>query len=85
MKRAKVSELKARLSAYLAEVRAGEEVLVCDRSTPIARLTPVDQDTDDLTIIPESAPAASVRDMVGVRPKGPVDVDALLAELRRDR
>ena len=85
MTRVKVSELKARLSAYLAEVRAGGEVLVFDRSTPIARLTPVDRDTDDLSIIPESAPPASVRKIAGVRPKGPVDVDALLAELRRDR
>ena len=80
-----MSELKARLSAYLAQVRAGGEVLVLDRSTPIARLTPVERDTDDLSIIPESAPPASVRKIAGVRPKGPVDVDALLAELRRDR
>lgn len=38
MRRAKVSELKARLSSYLADVRGGESVLVCDRNTPIARL-----------------------------------------------
>ena len=40
MTRAKVSELKARLSAYLAEVRGGGEVIVYDRATPIARLVP---------------------------------------------
>jgi prevent-host-death family protein len=38
---AKVSELKAGLSAYLARVKAGEEVVVTDRGTPVARLVPV--------------------------------------------
>lgn len=36
-----VSELKARLSAFLDIVREGDEVLVTDRGRPIARLTPV--------------------------------------------
>lgn len=85
MTRAKVSELKARLSAYLAEVRAGGEVLVCDRATPIARLIPVVDSADDLQIIPATASPATLKKIIGVRPKGRVDVDALLAELRRDR
>lgn len=85
MTRAKVSELKARLSAYLADVRAGGEVLVCDRSTPIARLVPIDVGTDDIRVIAESAPPASLKKIAGVRPRGPVDVDALLRQLRQDR
>lgn len=36
-----ISELKARLSAYLAAVRQGDEVLVTDRGRVIARLAPV--------------------------------------------
>lgn len=40
MATAGVSELKARLSAYLARVRAGEEVVVTDRGRPVARLVP---------------------------------------------
>ena len=36
----KVSELKAKLSGYLARVRRGETVTVCDRRTPIAKLVP---------------------------------------------
>jgi prevent-host-death family protein len=36
-----VSELKARLSAFLDIVRQGNEVLVTDRGRPIARLAPV--------------------------------------------
>ncbi|MBI2838543.1 MAG: type II toxin-antitoxin system prevent-host-death family antitoxin [Acidobacteria bacterium] len=41
MRSAAVAELKASLSHYLAKVRAGEEVLVTDRGTPIARIVPV--------------------------------------------
>src|SRR3990170_7985197 len=40
---AQVSELKAGLSAYLARVKRGEEVLVTERGTPIARLVPIEQ------------------------------------------
>ena len=36
-----ISELKARLSAYLDIVRQGDEVLVTDRGRVIARLSPV--------------------------------------------
>lgn len=38
---ASVAELKARLSAYLALVAGGADVVVTDRGTPIARLTPL--------------------------------------------
>ena len=85
MTTAKVSELKARLSAYLAEVRSGGEVLVCDRTTPIARLVPVEEERDDLRIIPESRPPATLKRIKGVRPRQPVNLDTLLGELRRDR
>jgi prevent-host-death family protein len=41
MKTAAVSELKARLSEYLNQVKAGMEVLITDRGKPVARLVPV--------------------------------------------
>ncbi len=41
MKTAAVAELKAQLSRYLKQVKAGEEVLVTERGAPIARLIPV--------------------------------------------
>lgn len=43
---AAVSELKAGLSAYLARVKAGEEVVVTDRGTPVAKLVPIPRDED---------------------------------------
>jgi prevent-host-death family protein len=42
MRTVKVSDLKARLSAHLRLVRGGEEVLVCDRDKPVARIVPVE-------------------------------------------
>ncbi|MGH7561728.1 MAG: type II toxin-antitoxin system Phd/YefM family antitoxin [Gemmatimonadales bacterium] len=41
MRRVSISELKARLSAFLDIVREGGEVLVTDRGRLIARISPV--------------------------------------------
>ena len=41
MRTASISDLKARLSAFLDLVRDGDEVLVTDRGRPVARLIPV--------------------------------------------
>lgn len=40
MRTVNISDLKARLSAHLQFVREGEEVLVCDRNKPVARIVP---------------------------------------------
>ncbi len=40
MKAVNISDLKARLSAHIQIVRDGEEVLVCDRNRPVARIVP---------------------------------------------
>jgi prevent-host-death family protein len=41
MKSINVHEAKARLSEYLAQVEAGETVVICRRNKPIAELRPV--------------------------------------------
>lgn len=41
MRTAKISELKAKLSAHIQFVKNGEEVLILDRNTPVARLVSV--------------------------------------------
>jgi antitoxin (DNA-binding transcriptional repressor) of toxin-antitoxin stability system len=38
MERTTISQLKARLSAYLKKVRAGQTILILDRDEPVARL-----------------------------------------------
>jgi prevent-host-death family protein len=41
MRTVNISDLKAHLSAHIQFVRAGEDVLVCDRNHPVARIVPV--------------------------------------------
>ena len=85
MKSTNVSELKAKLSAFLAEVRRGGTVLVYDRSTPIARLVPFQEEPDDLVLIEASASTSDLKRIKGVRPKKRIDLDKLLRETRGDR
>ena len=51
MRTAKISELKAKLSAHIEYVKRGEEVLILDRNTPVARLVAVEpiEDYDEQT------------------------------------
>ena len=53
MRSANIAELRDRLTQYLREVRAGEEIIVRDRQRPIARIVPatVDDDTEDAELI----------------------------------
>ena len=82
MKRAKVSELKARLSAYLAQVRNGDTVIVCDRVTPIAQLVQIGQSAENLIIREASRPIAELFKVRAVRMRKKVNVDRLLRETR---
>jgi prevent-host-death family protein len=86
MKHAKVSELKARLSEYLAGVRAGGTVVVYDRVTPIARLVPIDEgESDDLEIEEATAAPSELRRIKPARLLRRIDVDRLLRESRGPR
>jgi prevent-host-death family protein len=40
MRTVNIGELKAQLSAHIRRVQRGEEVLVCDRNEPVARIVP---------------------------------------------
>lgn len=83
MKKAGVAQLKARLSAYLRAVQRGEEVVVTDRDVAVARLVPYAEPR------PQPLPyRPALRKLHGrpPPPRGPrLDVDAALAEERRDR
>ena len=41
MRSVKIGELKAKLSAHISYAKNGEEVLIFDRETPVARLVPL--------------------------------------------
>ena len=46
MRTVNIGELKAKLSAHIQYVRDGEELLVCDRNKPVARIVPCSADDD---------------------------------------
>ena len=85
MKKAKVSEVKARLSAYLSDVRSGDTVVICDRSTPIAQLVPLDREPDELQVQEASKPASEISRGRPVRLRKRVNLDRILADLRGRR
>lgn len=47
MKSINIAELKNRLSQYLTEVKAGHEIVVRDRNTPVARIVPIGSEVTD--------------------------------------
>jgi antitoxin (DNA-binding transcriptional repressor) of toxin-antitoxin stability system len=47
MRTVKIGELKSKLSAHIAYVKQGEEVLILDRNTPVARLVPIHSETQE--------------------------------------
>jgi prevent-host-death family protein len=74
MRTAKISELKAKLSAHIAYVKNGEEVLILDRNTPVARLVPAaaaeDEDARMRRLIAKGilTPAKDPQNRAGFKP-----------------
>jgi prevent-host-death family protein len=97
MKNARISELRDKLSEYLARVRKGETVIVYDRDTPIARIDPIapaPADTPELVLEAYRRGIATppkIRDgkrlpMPPPKPKKPARLlEALLEERRTGR
>jgi prevent-host-death family protein len=82
MKEVGIAKLKARLSAYLRQVRRGETLVVLDRSTPVARIVPYDAAEDGLSVRP---PRGGIRPLGGLPPFETLDlgvdpVDLLLED-----
>ena len=86
MTRVKVSELKNNLSRYLASARRGETVVVCDRSVPIARIVPYEdeEDTlgDDFVVTPAKTPLPRLDEIDRVKLVEDIDFVALIREDR---
>lgn len=54
MRSTNIADLRNRLTQYLREVRAGEEIIVRDRQRPIAKIVPFtvdDEDPDDAALV----------------------------------
>ena len=68
-----IADLKNNLSAYLRKVRTGEEVIICDRKSPIAKIVPLA--TNDLDLEERELIAKGL-----MRPaQKPFDADAFFA------
>lgn len=85
MKQTNVSQLKAHLSALLAEVRNGETIVVHDRRTPIARLVPYDESVGDLQVVEPVDAARKLGRIKPLRLRRRVDVVKLLRDSRDQR
>jgi prevent-host-death family protein len=48
MKNVGIADLKAKLSGYLHQVKAGDNIVITDRGRPVARLSRVDDERDEL-------------------------------------
>jgi prevent-host-death family protein len=85
MRRAQIAELKAHLSQYLARVRSGDTVVVCDRKTPIARLVPYTQTEDAFAVHQPTRSLAELKSVPGVKLKRRADPLRILREGRDQR
>lgn len=63
MKGVRVAELKSKLSEHLRKVRAGRTVTVLDRSTPIARIVPYEDQPSTLAVRSPVAGAPALKDI----------------------
>ncbi len=84
MKKVRIAELKARLSEHLRAVRRGQEVIVFDRDTPIARIVPYRAGRPKLVVRPARGTFADFK-LLAPPPAFPVDIVAELLEQRKDR
>lgn len=82
MTKVKIAVLKAKLSSYLHRVRQGEQIIVTDRKTPVARVVPYLSTSDRLTITAAKRPPSIFK---GIRiPPARPGTDSLKA-LKEDR
>ncbi len=61
MTRVSISELKSHLSEHLRSAEAGETIHVMDRARPIAKVVPMDHESEGLDVVPAACSFASVR------------------------
>jgi prevent-host-death family protein len=92
MQTVNIADLKNNLSAWLEQVRNGEELIVKDRNRPIARLLPLSP-SDDLDAEEESLVAAGLmrlpikeksNDFLN-QPAPEVSLEAVRAAIRSER
>jgi antitoxin (DNA-binding transcriptional repressor) of toxin-antitoxin stability system/predicted nucleic acid-binding protein len=90
MRTVNISDLKAQLSAHIQFVKNGEEVLVCDRNKPVARIVPChleDRSEQEQRLVAKGVltPPLKKRPTTGSWPKPPGNVpDEVMARVWRE-
>lgn len=79
-----IATLKAKLSFYLGQVKRGQEVLVLDRKSPVARMIPSGAGQDDLLLTEASRSPATLGAIRSPRLRRRTDSTRILRE-DRDR
>jgi prevent-host-death family protein len=69
-KEVRIASLKAHLSAYVRAAQKGEEILIKDRETPVARLVPVSDSPPPLQITRAKRPGTGTHQMRSVKLRG---------------
>jgi prevent-host-death family protein len=84
---ANVSKLKLHLGKYLAMVKSGKNVIVLDRTTPVARLVPYSDDIPDALVVTPAIEDAAALGSLQFPPvsNGPTDSVAVLLKERKER
>ena len=82
----KIAELKGKLSEYLRSVRQGNEVVIKDRDTPIAKLVPYQEPKSRLTVRNPTGSLKDIDNMKFFRPRGLKrgEVDRAVKWVKRD-
>jgi len=85
MKHVKIAELKDHLSEHLRAAENGAEVVVMDRSRPIARIVPMPPSGRQIRLIQPKRDLADIRDRRRDRAGWQVPSTELLLEERGER
>jgi|SRR5580704_8590955 prevent-host-death family protein len=84
-----IAELKAHLSEYVRAAQGGAEIIIKDRNTPVAKLTPVEPQKMIGEIQRATRSMAEVQRMLDARPPEPLipreTFERILEEERADR
>jgi prevent-host-death family protein len=91
MRSANIADLRNRLTQYLQEVRAGEEIIVRDRQRPIAKIVPFtvdDDDADDAALVSAGLMrkgSGTIPSSFWKAPRSRVSLKAVVAAVTADR
>jgi antitoxin (DNA-binding transcriptional repressor) of toxin-antitoxin stability system len=84
MRTVKIAQLKSELSRHLREVRLGEPLTVLDRTTPVARLVPMDTGDDVVITLPTPGARTPGKVRLPAPPRVGKDIVTLLLAERQN-